>query len=96
MVAVEMDNNCIDAVCMKNRTTKELVDAYHKIFNRWKASGVVSPNWHMLDNKAPANFIQAIHENKCTVKLVPPDVHHRNATELAIQTFKGQIHLNFS
>ena len=68
MVAVEMDGNYIDAECMKNWTTKELVDAYHKIFNQWKATGIVSPNWHVLDNEAPANFKQAIHDNKCTVE----------------------------
>jgi hypothetical protein len=38
---------------MKQRTTTELVNAYQTIFKQWKDTGVTSPNWHVLDNKAP-------------------------------------------
>jgi hypothetical protein len=54
-----------------------------------EANGVISPNWHILENEAPEEFKQAIRENGCRVELVSPDIHRRNAVERAIQTFKG-------
>ncbi len=68
MVAVELDGNYIDAIPMKSRTAKELTEAYKKIYARWKATGVICPNWHVLDNKAPAKFLEAIRENGCRVE----------------------------
>eukprot|EP00804_Cyclotella_cryptica_P011209 CCRYP_007737-RB/>CCRYP_007737-RB protein AED:0.21 eAED:0.17 QI:0/-1/0/1/-1/1/1/0/1078 len=89
MVAVELDGNYIDCEPMRDRTTKSLVTAYQTIFTRWKQTGVISPNWHILDNEAPEEFKLAIRDNGCKVELVPPDMHRRNAAERAIQTFKG-------
>ncbi|KAL7476769.1 hypothetical protein ACHAW6_002606, partial [Cyclotella cf. meneghiniana] len=91
MVAVELDGNYIDAQPMRARTTKELVAAYRAIFARWKATGVICPNWHVLDNEAPEELKQAIRENGCRVELTPADQHRRNAAERAIQTFKGHF-----
>ena len=91
MVAIEMDGNHIDAELMKARTTKELISVYQKIFDQWKGTGVISPNWHILDNEAPEDFKNAIRANICRVKLVPPDMHCRNTAEQAIQTFKGHF-----
>ena len=78
MVAVELDGNYIDAEPLKTRKAKDLTEAYQKIYQRWKATGVICPNWHILDNEAPAEFKQAIRENKCRVELTPPDMHRRN------------------
>eukprot|EP00804_Cyclotella_cryptica_P023552 CCRYP_018913-RA/>CCRYP_018913-RA protein AED:0.17 eAED:0.19 QI:0/0/0/1/0.25/0/5/0/1080 len=89
MVAVELDGNYIDCEPMRDRTTKSLVTAYQTIFTRWKQTGVISPNWHILDNEAPEEFKLAIRDNGCKVELVPPDMHRRNAAKRAIQTFKG-------
>ena len=86
-----MDGNYIDAEPMQAQTTKELVAAYRAIFKRWKATGVVCPNWHVLDNEAPEDLKQAICENGCKVKLTPADQHRRNAAERAIQIFKGHF-----
>ncbi|KAL7483042.1 hypothetical protein ACHAW6_008693 [Cyclotella cf. meneghiniana] len=91
MVAVEMDGNYIDAQPMQARTTKELVAAYQAIFGRWTATGVICPNWHVMDNEAPEELKQAIRENGCKVELTPADQHRRNAAERAIQTFKGHF-----
>jgi hypothetical protein len=68
MVAVELDGNDIDAEPMKSRTAKELTEAYKQIYARWKAMGVICPNWHVLDNKAPAEFLEAIRENGLELK----------------------------
>ncbi|KAL7481456.1 hypothetical protein ACHAW6_007141 [Cyclotella cf. meneghiniana] len=73
MVAVKMDGNYIDAEPMRMLDTKSLITTYQAIYARWKSTGVISPNWHMLDNEAPKNSrIQ----------------YRRNAAKRAIQTFK--------
>lgn len=89
MVADEMDENYIETECMKLQTTKELFEAYRKIYNWWKATGIIGPNWHVLDNEALTDFKQLTQQNTCTVELVPSNLHHCNAAERAIQTFKG-------
>ena len=91
MVAVELDGNYIDGEPLQSRSAKALTKAYQAIFQRWKATGVICPNWHILDNEAPAELKQAIRENKCRVELTPADQHRRNAAERAIQTFKGHF-----
>ena len=91
MVAVELDGNYIEAQPLKSRSTRDLIEAYQAIFTRWKDTGVIQPNWHVLDNEAPNDLKRAIRENGCTVELVPPDMHRRNAAERAIQTWKGHF-----
>ena len=75
MVAVELDGNYIDAEPIQSRNAKALTEAYEKIFQRWKATGAVSLNWHILVNKAHEELKQAIHVNKCRVVLTPADLH---------------------
>ncbi len=91
MVAVELDGNYIDGEPLQSRFAQSLTKVYQAIFQRWNATGVICPNWHILDNKAPEELKQAIHENKCRVELTPADQHRRNAAERAIQTFKGHF-----
>ena len=91
MVAVELDGNYIDAEPLQTRNAKDLTAAYQKIYQRWKATGVICPNWHVLDNEAPEGFKQAIRENNCRVELTPADMHRRNIAEKGIQTFKGHF-----
>ena len=91
MVAVELDGNYIDAEPMKSRSAKELTEAYKRIYSRWKATGVICPNWHVLDNEAPAEFLDAIRANGCRVEKTPVDMHRRNIAERAIQTYKGHF-----
>ena len=53
MVAVKLDGNYIDAKPMKTRATQEPIQAYQ---NTWKWCTeiiIISPNWHILDNKVP-------------------------------------------
>jgi hypothetical protein len=85
MVACELDGNYIDVEPLKTRKAHDLIEGYHKIYRRWKATGVICPNWHVLDNEAPADFKQVIRENNCRVELTPADMHRRNAAERAIK-----------
>ena len=91
MVAVELDGNYIDGEPMKTREASSLVKAYNAIMERWSATQVIAPNWHVLDNEAPQELKEAIRKNGCTVELTPPDMHRRNIAERAIQTGKNHF-----
>jgi hypothetical protein len=91
MVAVKLDRNYIDAEPMKSRSAKELAKAYKQIYARWKATGVICPTWHVLDNEAPAEFLEAIQVNGCRVEKTPADMHRQNIAERAIHTYKGHF-----
>jgi hypothetical protein len=90
-VTVELDGNYIDGEPLQSRSAKSLTKAYQAIFQRWKATGVICPNWHILDNEAPEELKQAICDNKCRVELTPMDQHRQNAAKRAIQMFKGHL-----
>ncbi|KAL7483182.1 hypothetical protein ACHAW6_008827, partial [Cyclotella cf. meneghiniana] len=70
---------------------KKIIFAYQAIHGRWKATGVICPNWQVQDNEAPEDLKQAIRENGCRLELTPADHHRQNAAERAIQTFKGHF-----
>jgi hypothetical protein len=91
MVTVELDGNYVDVEPLQSRTSKSLTNTYQAIFQHWKATGVICPNWHILDNEAPEELKQAIRDNKCRVELTPADQHQRNVAKQAIQTFKGHF-----
>ena len=78
MVAVKLDGNNIDAKPLQSRSAQSLTKAYQAIFQRWKATGVICPNWHVLNNEAPKELKQAIRENRCRVELTPGDQHSQN------------------
>ncbi|KAL7490339.1 hypothetical protein ACHAW6_016162 [Cyclotella cf. meneghiniana] len=81
----------IDAEPIPSRKAQALTQAYQAIFQHWKATGAVSPNWHILYNEVLEKLKQAIHENKCREDLNPADQHRQNAAKHAIQTFKGHF-----
>ncbi len=60
--------NYIDGEPLQSRSAKSLTKAYLAIFQRWKATGVICSNWHILDNEAPEELKQAIRDNKCRVR----------------------------
>eukprot|EP00804_Cyclotella_cryptica_P014212 CCRYP_005642-RB/>CCRYP_005642-RB protein AED:0.41 eAED:0.34 QI:0/-1/0/1/-1/1/1/0/496 len=91
MVAVKMDSNYIGAKPMRTEDTKSLITAYQAIYARWKSTGVICPNWHMIDNEAPNDLKAAKCASNCTVELTPPHQHRRNAAKRAIQMFTGHF-----
>eukprot|EP00804_Cyclotella_cryptica_P011332 CCRYP_016350-RA/>CCRYP_016350-RA protein AED:0.44 eAED:0.42 QI:0/-1/0/1/-1/1/1/0/231 len=76
---------------IQDRSATQLTQAYQNIFNRWKATNVIAPKRHILDNEAPEDLKNAIRGNGCWVELTPADIHRRNAAERAIQTLKGHF-----
>ncbi|KAL7486667.1 hypothetical protein ACHAW6_012259 [Cyclotella cf. meneghiniana] len=81
--------NLMGIISMLNRSC--LVQACQNIHQQWEDSLVVHMNWHVLNNNAPCKLKSSIHGSRCTVELTPPDTHHCNNIELAIQTFKGHV-----
>jgi hypothetical protein len=90
MVMCEVDGNYIDAELMKSRTTDSLVKTYLTVWKRLTSSKVITPKLHILDNECPAELNEVI-KNDCKLQLVPPDTHHSNLAERAIQTFKSHF-----
>ena len=91
MVAVKLDGNYIDAKPLQSRSAQSLTKASRAIFQCWKATRVICPNWHVLNNEAPKELKQAICDNRCRVELTPVDQHRQNLVERGIQTFKGHL-----
>ena len=96
MVALELHGNYIDAEPLKLRSTKDLTEAYKRIYARWKATGVICPNWHVLDNEAPAEFLKAIqemvvesrrHQRTYTDKTLPNAVY-RHTKAISLQPWQ--------
>ena len=79
MVAVKLDGNYIDTEPLQSHSAQSLTKAYRAIFQRWKAAGVICPNWHVLDNEAPKELKQAICDNGCRVESTPTDQHRQNS-----------------
>jgi hypothetical protein len=77
MVVVELDG----CKPIQSRKAKALTNTCTAIIRCWKTTGVICPNWHILNNEAPEELKQAIRENKCRVELTPADQHRQNAAE---------------
>ena len=80
MVLFESGSNNILVEAMRSRTASEMVRAYQVLIDRLKEAGVC-PTKHILDNECSKEFKKAIHENKMTYQLVPPNDHRRNVAE---------------
>ena len=90
MVLVELNSNAILVEGMKDRTSGEMIHAYQHLVDCLKTAGIL-PKHHVLDNECSADFKAAITNNQMTYQLVPPNDHHRNIAEKAIQTFKAHF-----
>ncbi|KAL7526429.1 hypothetical protein ACHAXR_001484, partial [Thalassiosira sp. AJA248-18] len=90
MVAYHTDPNYIFAEPMRNRTERQMIDAYNNIVKKMKAGGL-GIKLHILDNEISAEYKEAIKANGATHQLVPPGDHRRNMAERAIQTFKDHF-----
>jgi hypothetical protein len=90
MVGIHLDANYIFCKLMKNRTKGKMITAYQRVINRMKLS-TLRLKHHCLDNECSAKLKECMAKTRMTRKLVPPDYHHRNIAEQAIQTFKNHF-----
>jgi len=66
-----------------------MIRAYLHLLNRIKQAGVVTLK-HVMDNNV-SEVLREVIEKDCTLDLVPPGCHRRNAAEVAIKTFKAHF-----
>ena len=71
MVLTESDSSAILVEPMKNRSSGEMIWAYHALISRLNSAGIF-PKEHILDNECSADFKAIIKTNKMSYQLVPP------------------------
>ena len=90
LVIYNYDSNTIHPIAMPSRTKESLVTAYNTIISFLKSKGM-TPTFATLDNETSDLLLTSLESSGLTINLVPPNLHRRNATERAIQTFKAHF-----
>jgi hypothetical protein len=90
MVGLHSASNAILVRPFATKHDTHRIPAYQELFSRLALAGA-PPTTHIMDNEASAALQRAITANGCTLQLVPPHVHRRNAAERAIRTFKDHF-----
>ena len=90
MVALHSKSNAILVRPFQSKHDSHRIAAYNNLYSQLVAQHV-TPDVHILDNKASKAFLKAITDNGCKYQLVPPHVHQRNCAERAIRTFKDHF-----
>jgi hypothetical protein len=76
---------------MKSKTATEILNAYKQAHAVLTAAGLC-PQLQQLDNNEASTLLkQFMKKEAVDFQLVPPGVHHRNAAEHAICTFKNHL-----
>ena len=87
MVAYHCYSNANLVVPFKICKDKHRLEAYKYTMTHLRKNGMIV-NLQILDNEASSKFKHLITEDLgIKYKLVPPDIHRRNAVERAILTF---------
>ena len=90
LVIYHYDSNAILVQNLKNRTAPEIKRAYLTIYNMLKTRGS-APDTFILDNETSTLLLNAFECERIQYQLVPPNIHHRNAAEKAIDTWKSHF-----
>jgi hypothetical protein len=90
MVLYEYDSNAVLSTPLKTRTAGELTKAWTELYSKLQVNGH-APELHMLDNECSQELKKAFKKYDVAFQLVPPHIHHANAAERAIQTWKNHF-----
>ena len=90
MVIHDVNSNSLWAKALKDDTNGKLILGRAQALESMRKAGIV-PKHQVLDNQALAAYKKAIGNSDMTYELVPPDNHHCNMAEKAIQTFKDHF-----
>jgi hypothetical protein len=91
MLAYHCDSNAILEEPFQSCADRHRIPDYTCITSCLQACGHTVDH-QVLDNEISAEYNRTITEDwKATYQLVPPDVHRRNLTKRAIQTFKAHF-----
>ena len=86
MVMIKIDSNYVLVQSMKNKSNKEMVDAYKALMKRLQRAGIYSKK-HVLVNECSKNLKELICDTY-RLEFVPPGCHQRNIAEVVIKAFK--------
>jgi hypothetical protein len=95
MIMYIYDANAILAVPMKSKMAEAHLEAYKTLVRMCIKAGF-RPKLQKLDNEASQLLREYIDSESIQVNLVPPGIHHANAAERAIQTFKAHFIVRLS
>ncbi|KAL7475711.1 hypothetical protein ACHAW6_001620, partial [Cyclotella cf. meneghiniana] len=89
-VAYHYTTNAIIVQAITKSESETIVDAFNNIFSHLKSKGF-KPKLNVLDNEASAAITEYLCNNDIKWQFIPPNEHHVNAAERAIQTFKNHF-----
>ena len=90
LIIYDYDSNAILAIPLKNRRAESILQAYKMGHAQLCATGC-KPKLQCLDNEASRALQEFLTNENVDFQLVPPHLHHRNAAERAIRTFKNHF-----
>jgi hypothetical protein len=90
LVVYDYDTNNVLTEPMKSRGDHGMVRAYNKLIQELVDHGF-KPRLQHLDNECSSALRSLLNQHDIHFQLAPPHVHHRNAAERAIQTFKNHF-----
>ena len=90
LVVYDYNSNTIICEPMKNRTGPTIVTDYKIILTLPKTRGL-KKSFQRLENEAYTMLLKFMTSDSINLWLAPPNIHHRNADERAIQTFKNHF-----
>ena len=90
LVIYDYDSNAILAEPLKTRSAGEITKAWIKIHDKLAKQGT-APSIYIIDNEASLELKTALKKKQLAYQLVSPLVHHQNAAERAIRTYKNHL-----
>jgi hypothetical protein len=86
----DYDSNAILLEGITSKGQSKLLQAYKVLHSRLVTAGL-RPRYHHLDNEASTIFKSFLRAQQIDYQLTPPGMHHRNAAERAICTWKNHF-----
>ena len=90
LVVYKYDSNAILVRPLRNRTAPEIKSVFQNVVHYLTVRGL-RPRLHTLDNEASTILRDYLRSEDVEYQLVPPHIHHRNASKHAIRTFKNHF-----
>ena len=82
--------NFIKGIPLKSRRKEELIRAYKKVYS-WCESRGFKPQLHKMDNETSRDVEDFIASQQKSHQYTPTDIHRKNPSERALQTYKSCI-----
>ena len=90
MLLYDHESNAILAEPLTSCSERKLIQAT-RILHSYLSARSLTPQYQMLDNECPGGLKQFLRDSSVDFQLVPLHLHHTNATERAIQTYKDHL-----